>query len=279
MGSGMARRLLAAGFPLAVYNRTAEKAASLVADGARLARSPADAADDADIVISMLADDAASRGVWLGGAGALAGMRAGTIIIESSTVSPVWVGDLAATAAKRRIDMLDAPVTGSRAQAESGELNFLVGGDAAVLERARPVLSAMSKSIVHVGPTGSGAVLKLINNFMCGVQAASLAEAMVWAERTGLDRDAAFQVLTNGAAGSPLVKTVSARMMKQDYTPNFHLALMRKDLEYSLKEAERRGVTLTSAKMALGLFDQGIASGRSKDDVAAVVEPLREASK
>jgi 3-hydroxyisobutyrate dehydrogenase len=276
LGAGMAHPLLGAGFPLAVYNRTAAKAASLVADGARLASSPRDAADGADFVVSMVADDVASRALWLGDNGALGGITAGALLIESSTVTPEWIDELARAAHTKGSELLDAPVTGSRTHAAAGELNFLVGGSDAAVERARPVLAVMSKSVIHVGPTGSGALLKLINNFVCGVQAASLAEALVMIEKGGLDRETATQVLANGAPGSPLVKGLLPRMIGRDYAPHFHLALMRKDLEYSLKEAQRTGVTLSMASAALGLFEQAIASGRGQLDFSAVVEPLRE---
>jgi 3-hydroxyisobutyrate dehydrogenase len=276
MGTGMARRLLGAGFPVAVYNRTRSKAEALAADGARVADAPRDAANGADVVISMLADDVASRASWLGDEGALAALKPGAIVIESSTVSPAWIAELAAAAAKKNVELLDAPVTGSKSQAATGELNFLVGGSEATLEKARPVLAAMGKTVLHVGPSGSGAMMKLVNNFVCGVQAASLAEAMVWIERSGIDRDTAIQVLGNGAPGSPLVKTVSARMAKHDYTPNFHLELMRKDLDYSITEAARKGVDLTSAQMALAAFDRAIEEGHAHDDFASVVEPIRK---
>jgi 3-hydroxyisobutyrate dehydrogenase len=276
MGTGMARRLLGAGFPVAVYNRTRSKAEALAADGARIADMPRDAASGADVVISMLADDVASHACWLGADGALVALKPGAIVIESGTVSPEWIAELAAAAAKKNIEVLDAPVTGSKSHAAAGELNFLVGGSAATLEKARPVLAAMGKTIVHVGPSGSGATLKLINNFVCGVQAASLAEAMVWIERSGIDRDTAMQVLGNGAPGSPLVKTVSARMAKGDYAPNFHLELMRKDLDYSINEAARKGVELTSAEMAMAAFDRAIEEGYGHDDFSSVVEPIRK---
>jgi 3-hydroxyisobutyrate dehydrogenase len=279
MGTGMARRLLGAGFPVAVYNRTRSKAEALAADGARVADSPRDAATGADVVISMLADDVASRATWLGNEGALAALEPGALIIESGTVSPEWISELAAVAAKKSIDVLDAPVTGSKSHAAAGELNFLVGGLAATLEKARPVFAAMGKNVVHVGPSGSGATLKLINNFVCGVQAASLAEAMVWIERSGIDRDMAIQILGNGAPGSPLVKTVSARMAHRDYTPNFHLELMRKDLDYSIGEAARNGVELTSAHMALAAFDRAIEEGHGHEDFSSVVEPIRLSSR
>ena len=276
MGTGMARRLLGAGFPVAVYNRTRSKADALAADGARAADSPRDAASGADVVIGMLADDDASRATWLGADGALAALKPGAIVVESGTVSPEWIAELSAAAAKNNIDVLDAPVTGSKSHAAAGELTFLVGGSSATLEKARPLLAAMGKSVVHVGPSGSGATLKLINNFVCGVQAASLAEAMVWIERSGIDRDTAIQILGNGAPGSPLLKTVSARMAKRDYTPNFHLELMRKDLDYSINEAARHGVELTSAQMALAAFDRAIEEGHGHDDFSSVVEPIRK---
>ena len=275
MGTGMARRLLGAGFPLSVYNRTADTAAPLGADGARVASSPREAAVDAQIIVSMVADDAASRSLWLGERGALDGMSAGTIIIESSTVTPTWIAELAKAAEAKGVDVLDAPVTGSKVQAASGALRFLIGGSAAALERARPVLAAMGQTVVHVGPTGSGALLKLINNFLAGVQAASLAEALALIERAGLDLDTATQVLLDGAPGSPLVQTLLPRMIARDYTPNFHLSLMGKDLAYAAQEGERRGVHLSTARAALGDFERATAAGHGMQDFSAVIEPLR----
>lgn len=275
MGAGMARRLLGAGFPLTVYNRTAAKAEALVADGARLAHTPREAARDADVIVSMVADDNASRSLFAGENGALDALQSGAIVIESSTVSPEWIAELAKIAQAKGVEVLDAPVTGSRPQAAAGELKFLVGGSDAALERARPVLAVMSKSIVHVGPTGSGATLKLINNFLCGVQVIALAEGVAWMEKAGLNPDTAMQVLTDGAAGSPLVKGLSARMLSRDYTPQFHLELMRKDLDYSAKAAGRAGVELTTAAAARARFDRAIEAGLGQQDFSSVVETMR----
>src|SRR5262249_32398453 len=160
----------------------------------------------------------------------------------SSTVTLDWVRELAAAAAKRDCEFLDAPVTGTRPHAASGELTFLVGGQAPTLDKVRPLLAAMSKGIVHLGPVGSGALIKLINNFVWGVQVACLAEALTMIERSGLERAKALEVLTNGAPGSPLVKLVAGRMTAADYTPNFALRLMAKDLNYALREAEKLGL-------------------------------------
>ncbi|GAC1417203.1 MAG: hypothetical protein NVSMB62_07620 [Acidobacteriaceae bacterium] len=169
MGGGMAENLLKAGFALTVWNRTQAKGQPLADRGAKLAGTPAEAAKGASVVLSMLADDAASREVWLGANGALAAADSTAVLIDSSTVSPAWVAELAAAAAQHGAAFLDAPVTGSRVQAAAGQLSFLVGGSAEALAQATPVLKAMSKEILHLGPVGSGAKLKLINNFLCGV--------------------------------------------------------------------------------------------------------------
>jgi 3-hydroxyisobutyrate dehydrogenase len=275
MGGGMAANLLKAGFPLTVYNRTAAKAQALVNGGARLAPTPADAARGASIVISMLADDQASREVWLGRNGALAAAAQGTILIESSTVSPAWIAELAGQAAQRGVEFLDAPVTGSRMQAATGQLSFLVGGSERALATATPVLQAMSKEILHLGPVGSGAKLKLINNFLCGVQIASLAEGLAWIERSGLDREKALAFLKTGAGGSPVIGAVSARMVSQIYGVNFLLRLMAKDLRYAETEAARCDLELTTAETARKLFEVAVAHGFGEEDMASVIEPLR----
>jgi 3-hydroxyisobutyrate dehydrogenase len=275
MGAGMAANLLNAGFSLSVYNRSEEKAQSLVGAGARFASRPAEAAKDASVIISMLADDVASREVWLGRDGALATARKGTILIESSTVSPAWVDAFAKLAEQHGLELLDAPVTGSRMQAEAGQLSFMVGGKDTALAAAAPVLKAMSKEIIHLGPVGSGAKMKLINNFLCGVQVASLAEGLAWIERSGLDRDKALSILKAGAPGSPLLAAISARMVSQTYTVNFLLKLMAKDLLYAQNEATQCCVDLKTAGVARSLFETAIEQGFGDKDMASVIEPIR----
>jgi 3-hydroxyisobutyrate dehydrogenase len=277
MGGGMAGRLVDAGLDIVVWNRRRERADALTARGARAGASPREAAAGAAFVISMVADDEASREVWLGDNGALAGTAPGTVLIESSTLSPVWIEALAREAARRGCELLDAPVTGSRTHAAAGQLLFLVGGSAAALEQARPVFTPMSRGLLHLGPTGSGARMKLINNFVCGVQAAALGEAVALIERSGLDPAVAFSVLADGAPGSPLVKTVGPRMVSADYTVNFGLALMRKDLTYAISEGERVGIPQRTARAARELFDRAIAGGLADVDFSAVVEALRKA--
>lgn len=279
MGSGMAGRLLSANFPLSIYNRNQEKGTAFADAGAFVAGSPHEAAARSEIIISMLSDDGAARSVWLGENGALTGTAPGSVLIESSTVTMNWVKELAAAAGKKGCQLLDAPVTGSKLQAASGELRFLVGGPETALEIARPVLSVLGNDIVHFGPSGSGAVMKLINNFMSGVQAASLAEATAFIHASGLDHDKAIAVLTNGAPGSPLVKLLSARAKIGDFTPNFVLRLMAKDLTYAIEEGSHHEISLQTAKGALAVFQQAIANGYGEKDFSAVIESSLNAAK
>lgn len=276
MGTGMARRLLGSGFSLSVFNRSSDKAKSLAADGAQAGSTPGDAATNADVIISMVADDVASRAMWLGENGALAGAKRGAVIIECSTLSVDWVKELATLATERGCELLDAPVTGSRGPAAAGQLSFFVGGDAAVLERTRPVFEVMAKSITHVGPTGSGALVKLINNFLCGVQVAALADAIALIERSGLNRETVLPIFTEGTPGSPLMKLLSPRMTASDFAPNFSLKLMAKDLGYALNEAKNSSLDLATTAAALGVFSQAIAAGHGEKDMSAIIEPLRK---
>jgi 3-hydroxyisobutyrate dehydrogenase len=275
MGSGMAGRLLAAGFPLTVFNRSPERAQPLASRGATVARSPREAAAAADIVLSMVADDGASRAMWDGADGALAGARPGTVLVECSTVTVARIGELAAAAERAGCDFADAPVTGSRLQAAAGELVFLVGAADETLRRIRPALDAMGKTIHHLGPVTSGALVKLINNFLCGVQAASLAEALTIIERSSLDRNTAMEAILTGSPGSPVMKTLAARMTALDFTPNFYLHLLAKDMSYAIAEGQSRGVPMATAETALEMLRASVDRGDGDRDMAAVVEQFR----
>jgi len=272
MGAGMARRLLAANFPLAVYNRNREKSVPFGTDGAFVASSPREAASRAQIVLSMVSDDSASRNVWLGENGALTGATTNSLLIESSTLSVRWIQELAAKAAERQCQFLDAPVTGTKPHAESGQLLFLVGGSADALDAARSVFSVLGRDVVHLGPTGSGALMKLVNNFLCGVQAASFGEAMSLVDAGGLDRDKAISILNGGAPGSGILKRIADRMAANDFSPTFALRWMAKDVTYALADASARGVSLQTASAALSVLQQAIAQGHGDEDFAAVTK-------
>jgi 3-hydroxyisobutyrate dehydrogenase len=273
MGAGMARRLLSQDFPVSVYNRNPERAKPFVDLGAFVGGSAAEAASRSDVVISMVADDNASRNIWLGENGVVAGATSGQVLIECSTLSVKWVRELAAAAAQRGCELLDAPVTGSKPQAAAGELLFLVGGAQQALEKAMPVFSALGRDVQHFGPSGSGALMKLVNNFMCGVQAASLAEAISLIEAGGLDRNKAISVLTTGAPGSPLVHIRATRAAAQDFAPNFELRLMAKDLRYADEESQRlRQSGMAIAESARKVFEHAIAAGYGEKDFSAVLQ-------
>lgn len=276
MGYGMSSRLLSEKFPLTVYNRSVDRAKLLSDAGASVASSPREAASNAEIIISMVADDGASRSVWLGEEGALAGTTRAAVIVECSTLTVAWVLKLAAIAAQQGFAFLDAPVTGSKSQAASGQLLFLAGGADAAVEKAKPVLSVLGRDMIHLGPNGSGARLKLINNFLCGVQAASYAEAAAMIIVGGLDAEKAMSVLTNGAPGSPLIKTISARAAAHDDSVNFSLRLMAKDLSYAIEEAERNQMPLETVSAALGIFKRAVANGLGEQDFSAVIGSAQE---
>ena len=276
MGSGMAGRLLDAGARLTVFNRTSGRATPLAARGAVVAATPREAVSDADLVFSMVADDAASHDVWEGGSGALAGVRPGSVLVECSTVTVGRITELAESAARIGCELVDAPVTGSKMQAAGGELFFLVGGSEHAVARIRPALDAMGRSVEHLGPVGSGALVKLINNFLAGVQAASLAEAIAIIERSSLDRMQTIGAIVNGSPGSPVMKTLASRILAADFSPNFYLHLLAKDLGYAIGEGESRGVPMAMASAAREILQASIARGDGDKDMAAVVEQFRE---
>ena len=239
MGHGMAGRYLEAGFTVAVWNRSKAKAEDLIARGARWATSPEDAAIDADAVVTMVADDEASRAVWLTKDGAAATMKAGTLAIECSTVSYRHVLEMAGVLRERGIVYIDSPVTGLPDAAASGKLTLLVGADAADLERARPFLIPLATTIRHFGAVGTGTVYKLINNLMGAIQIAGIAEGLAIAEQAGLDMKLVLETLETGVAASPQVVRHSKRMAARDFGgASFAAALRHKDAVYAVALAE-----------------------------------------
>jgi 3-hydroxyisobutyrate dehydrogenase len=249
MGHGMAGRYLDAGFDVAVWNRSKAKAEDLIARGARWASSPADAADGADAVVTMVADDAASRAVWLGRDGAASAMKAGTLAIECSTVSYDHALDLARELRGRDLAYIDSPVTGLPDAAASGKLTLLVGAEPSDLERARPYLVPLSATIRHFGAVGSGTVYKLINNLMGAIQIAGIAEGLAIAEQAGLDMKLVLEAVETGVAASPQVIRHSKRMAARNFEgATFTSALRHKDAAYAVRLAE----SLLSAAPLMG---------------------------
>ncbi|MGH9579254.1 MAG: NAD(P)-dependent oxidoreductase [Terriglobales bacterium] len=238
MGSRMALNLHAAGHKLRVFNRDRTKVKSFTDKGIEVADSAAAAVRGAEFVVSMVADDAATREVMLGDRGVVNTVGAGTVIVDSSTNTPAMAREVAFEARAKGIFYLDAPESGSLVQAQGKELVILVGGDKAAFDKAQPVLAAMGRMVRRIGDSGAGATLKLINNMLSASLTAAIAEAAQAAEAANLDRDATLEVLGEGAAGSRLMKTKLPKMLKRDFSPQFQLELMDKDLRYFLALAQ-----------------------------------------
>jgi 3-hydroxyisobutyrate dehydrogenase len=281
MGSGMAGRLLASGQELTVYNRTPEKAATLVDRGARLATSPRDAAGGASAVFVMVSDDEASRSVWQGDDGVLAAEPApGALAIECSTLSHGWVQELSAGVRESGLRYLDCPVTGLPDAAAAGRLTLLIGADAADLEDAQPVLLPISADQLHFGPVGAGTVYKLIINLMGAVQIASAAEGMALAERAGLDLDQVARAIAAGQAASPQVVRNSRRMANGDHEQDvvFSGRLRRKDADYGVRLAGTLGVAAPFGRAALDGLDQLVAMGLGDTNESSIIDVARRAT-
>jgi 3-hydroxyisobutyrate dehydrogenase-like beta-hydroxyacid dehydrogenase len=275
MGHGMAGRYLDSGFTLAVWNRSRAKADDLIARGARWAATPADAARDADAVVTMVADDAASRAVWTGKDGITETARKGALAIECSTVSHRHAIALAQELAARGLHYIDCPVTGLPDAAAAGKLTLLVGAEANDLEAARPFLAPLGATIRHFGPVGAGTVFKLINNLMGAVQIASLAEGLRIAEQAGLDMTLVQQSLASGAVASPQVVRHSARMVARDFAgASFTAALRHKDASYALALAENLGLDLSIARAALDIYARA-ATAMPDDDEGRLIEMIK----
>lgn len=239
MGAPMAANLVDAGIALRVYNRSAPRARALGERGATVCASIAEALEGARFVVSMVSDDSATRAVMLAPDGVVARAAPGTVIVDSSTNSLALTRAVAAEAHRRGLSHLDAPVSGSVAQARSRELVFMVGGDLPALELARPLLEAMGRMTVYMGRSGAGATMKLINNMISGTLTAALAEAMAVAYAAQVDPEAARRILGEGAAGSRLTQAKLPKMIARDFAPQFQLELMDKDLRYFLALAEQ----------------------------------------
>ncbi len=277
MGSAMARALTGAGIPLVVSNRSKERAAALATEvGARVADSPAEAAAAADICLTMLADDAAVEAVYRGPRGLLEGARPGTVLVDLSTVTPDTIRSLEEPARAAGLGLLDSPVSGSVATAESGQLTLMVGGEADDLERARPALAPLAKTIVHVGPLGSGAAMKLaVNTVIFGLNEA-IAEGLVLAEAAGIDRALAYDVIAASAAGAPFVGYKRAAFVEPERTPvAFGLDLAEKDLRLIGALADSLGVPMPQARTNLDVVRAAQDDIDRGADFSAVATHLR----
>ena len=278
MAQGMARRLIGAGHELAVYNRSPDKLKPLVAAGAVAAATPRAAAEGAEAVFAMVADDPASRAVWTGPEGALAAKTAPrAFAVEFSTLSRDWTVALGDMAKAKGLRFIDCPVTGLPAVAAEGKLVLLVGADKADLEAAKPILAPLNAEIIHFGPVGAGTAYKLIVNTMGAVQISAVAEAMLVAEAAGLDLKTVDHALSTGAGASRQVIRVSGMMSRGVHEPyTFSGALRLKDASYGLAMAKKLGVDVKVGQAAVDAFTRQVQVGLGDKNESQVIDALRK---
>jgi 3-hydroxyisobutyrate dehydrogenase-like beta-hydroxyacid dehydrogenase len=270
MGSRMALNLHAAGHKVRGFNRDRAKAKPLAEKGLEIADSIAAAVRGAEFVVSMVSDDAATREVMLGAAGVLSAASAGTVLLDSSTNTPAMAREVAKAAAAKNCLYLDAPVSGSILQAQGKELVFMVGGDKGAFERAQPLFQVMGRMARHMGDSGAGATIKLVNNMLTAAATVALAEAAQVTEAAGLDPAAALEILGEGAAGSRLLKAKLPKMLKRDFSPQFALELMDKDLRYFLALAQELDRPAPVASFARSQYQAARRAALGKLDSCAV---------
>lgn len=275
MGTGMARSLIRKGHHVRVYNRTRAKAEAVAQLGGEVADSPADAARDADVIVTMLADPAALLGVVEGENGILSSIKPGAVLIDSSTVSPPATLKVLELLKSKGADMLDAPVFGSKNEAEKGELGFIVGGDKEVLARVQPVLDCMGRTN-HVGGNGMGAYAKLVVNLVIAGTLQAFNESMVLATKAGLDPDAMLKIILSSRAKSGIIEMKAPQIMKRDFSPFFPLQLMAKDMRLVLESAASLGVQLPFATALSGIYAGCLNAGLGTEDFAATIKPLEK---
>jgi 3-hydroxyisobutyrate dehydrogenase len=278
MGHFMAANLARAGFPLTVWNRTAERADALVELGAAKAATPADVARASDMVIACLTDSPQVEAVLFGPDGLAEGFSEGSLFIDCSTLSPLKAQEFAQRLATKDVAMMDAPVSGGSEGAKNATLSIMVGGDDASVERAQGVLGSMGKSVTHLGPVGAGQWAKAINQvILCGVYL-GVAEGVTLGLKAGLDVEHVLSALKGGAAGSWILENRSSRMIDDDYPLGFKISLHRKDLGIGLELAKSVGATLPITALAAVFEDGLIAQGHGDDDNSALARPIRKLS-
>ena len=280
MGAPMAANLIRAGFDVTVWNRTHARAERFVAkNGGHLARTPAEAADSADVLVTMVVDAPEVESVLFGVRDcAFGAMREGNLAIDMSTIAPSASVRIGERLRKGRLGFLDAPVSGSRPKAEAGTLTIMAGGTDTDFERGRPVLDALGELVVHVGPQGHGSMVKLINNTLAALNAGALAEALVLAREAKLDTDALRRVVAAGSGASAMLDLKAEPMLTHNFEPLFKLEHMLKDVRHCLEEANRLGTSMPLSRTAEAMYSQADRNDHGGDDFAAVVTVVEDAS-
>ncbi len=269
MGRPMANNILKAGFPLTVWNRTPAKAGDLVSAGAKLAANPREVAENADVLITIVSDPPAVEEV-LFKQGALEALRKGSVLIDSSTVSPDLARKVAASCAERGVDFLDAPVTGGTWGAEKGEIVFMIGGKQEVFDRVKPVLETMGKRFFLLGPNGAGQTVKLGMNLLLALEVDALAEAIALVNAGGVQGEKLVEVMQSSMGRAPLLDIKAPLMLKHEFPASFPLRLMHKDVRLALELAGKHGIELPAGAAAFSTYDSVKRQSNDDPDYAAV---------
>jgi 3-hydroxyisobutyrate dehydrogenase len=271
MGAPIARNLLAAGFEVSVWNRTADRAAPLAADGARQSSSPAQAAEGADLVLTMLADGDAVNDAMTGREGALASLRPGSAWIQMATIGDKWTERLATRATEKNVEFVDAPVSGSDGPAREGQLIVLASGPEGTRAQLQPVFDAIGRKTLWLGPAGNGTRLKLVLNDWLASLTEGVAETIALTEALGLDPQLFIEAIDDGPLGSPYAVAKARAALAGEFVPGFALRLAFKDVGLALDAARERGVELPITEAISRRWQQAIADGHADEDISAVI--------
>jgi 2-hydroxy-3-oxopropionate reductase len=279
MGKPMARNLLAAGHELVVHSRTRADVDELAAEGAIAAASPREVGETADVTITMLPDSPQVEEVLAGDDGLLAGTTPGSLVIDMSTISPVVTRALAASAGERQVGYVDAPVSGGDVGAREGTLSIMAGGSEEDFDRARPLLEALGKTIVHVGPVGAGQVVKACNQVVVALTIGAVSEALVLGSKAGVDPATIIQVLSGGLAANRVMEVRGRNFLEHDFEPGFRIDLHHKDLGIALATAREYGVALpataATSEMLQALRTRGLGD-RDHSALLTLIEDLAQ---
>jgi 3-hydroxyisobutyrate dehydrogenase len=279
MGRPMALNLLKAACSVRVFNRTPSGMEPLLAAGAEGADSCADAAEGADVVITIVSDSPDAKDVILAPGGALDGCRKGAVVVDMSTISPAVAIEIAEACAERGVEFLDAPVTGGESGAIAGTLSILVGGKRDALESVRDVLSAMGSKITYMGPSGSGQSAKLCNQVVCVLNILAVCEGLTLAEASGLDKATWLEAVSGGAAGSWMLNNLGPKMIARDWAPGFRIALQRKDLRLALETAAQGKLSLLGTSLVQEAFGIAEANGWGEEGTQALIKAVEKLAK
>lgn len=274
MGQPMCLNLLKAGYSITAFNRTAFKLEAVVKKGAKKADTPAQVAKESDIIITIVTDSEDVEQVILGQEGVMYGAKAGSVVIDMSTISPSVTQDIAKQLLKKDIDMLDAPVSGGDVGARAGTLAIMVGGKKEVLERCMPVLNVMGKTVTHVGTHGMGQTVKLCNQILVSVTNMAVCEALMLAEKSGVDPDVMIKATANGAAGSWQLSNLGPKMAERDFAPGFMIDLQQKDLRLALERVRELSLASPALAMVNQLFSACQAHGEGREGTQALIKSL-----